>query len=120
MICDIFLPIMPASCRYILHWGEKYNLAQILRIGQRGTILYIYCALENKYNLAQILRIYWALEKSVQSCANLAHMLRIGKEVQSCANLAHILCIGRESCPNLAHYTSNVQLAHLTQNTISL
>ena len=57
MICDIFLPIMPAI---FAHSGEKYNLAQILRKS---------CA----------------LEKEVQSCANLAHILRIGEEVQSCA-----------------------------------
>ena len=127
MICDIFLPIMPAI---FAHW-------------ERSTILsksYAYIAhWRKKCNLVQILRIYCALEKEVQSCANFAHILRIGeyynlaqnlhtysalgKEVQSCANLAHILRIGRESCANLAHIlrtdTSNAQLAHLAQNTIS-
>ena len=95
-MCDIFLPIMPAilckyftlgrkvqSCTYIAHWGNKYNLAHILRIGEevqscanlahilrigeRSTILrksYAYIAQwGNKYNLAQILCLYCALEK---------------------------------------------------------
>ena len=81
------------------------NLAHILRIGEITTILRKSCAYiahwRNNYNLAQILHIYCALEKEVQSCANLAYnlvqILRIycalEKEVQSCTNLVHILCI---------------------------
>ena len=143
--------ILRSSCAYIVHWRKKYNLVQILHIySHRG----------NKYNLVQILRIHCTLEKEVQSCANLAHILHIGERNtvlhKSCTyiahwgekynlahwrkkyNLAQILCIYctsgkvnlthishivRESCANLAHIlridTSNVQLAHLAQNTIS-
>ena len=53
------------------------------------------------------MRIYCASGKEVESCTNVAHILRIGRE--SYANLAHILRID----------TSSAQLAHLAQNTIS-
>ena len=78
--------------------------------GERSTILHIYCPLGKKYNLTQILRI-----GEVQSCANVGHILRIREIStilrKSCAyivhwgkkyNLAQILpiyCVlGRESC----------------------
>ena len=64
----------------------------ILRIGERSTILR-------------------------KSCAYIAHWRKK-------YNLAHILRIGRESCAYIAHIlridTSNAQVAHLAQNTISL
>ena len=130
MICDIFLPIMPAifahwgekynlaqilhiyfalekevqSCAYIAHWGNKYNLAHTLSIGERSTILCKSCAYI----------AHWGI---VQSCANLAHILRI-REIstilcKSCANFAHMLCTDTSN-GQLAH------LAHLAQNAISL
>ena len=113
MICDIFLPIMPEIlCKYCTLGREVQscaNLAYILCIGEISTILCKSCAYiahwGNKYNLAQTLRIYCASGKELQY---IAHILRIGRE--SCANLAHILRID----------TSNAQLAHLAQNTISL
>ena len=91
MICDIFLPIMPAI---FAHWGREVqscaNLAHILRIGEISTYIAHW---RNKYNLAQIMRIYCALEKQVQSCENLAHILRIGERStilrKSCAYIAH-------------------------------
>ena len=86
MICDIFLPIMPAI---FAHWGREVqfcaNLAHILRIGEISTYIAHW---RNKYNLAQIVRIYCALGKGAQSCANLPHILHIGER----STILHKFC----------------------------
>ena len=83
--------ILRKSCAYIAHRGNKYNLAHILRIGERSTILRKFCAYI----------AHWGNKY------DLAQILRIARE--SWANFAHILRID----------TSNAQFAHLAQNTIS-
>ena len=55
----------------------KCNLAHILRIGEISTILGIIAHWGNKYYLAEILRIYCALDKEVQSWAYIMHKERI-------------------------------------------
>ena len=64
---------MSKSSAYIAHWGNNYNFAQILRIGEINTILRIYCALGR------------------ESCANIAHKISLCNYCASNAPLAHLV-----------------------------
>ena len=94
------------QCTRLYFFLQCAIYAQDLRIEEISTILCKSCTYiahwTNKYNLVQILCIYCALEKEVQSCANLVHILRIEE-------ISTILC---ESCAYIAHWRKKYNLAH--------
>ena len=129
MICEIFLPTMPAIlCMYCTLGREvqySANIAHILHLWEEvqfcANLAHILCT-DKKYNLVQMLRIYCALGKQALSCASDACILHIGEIstilLKSCAYIAHW---GKNLVQMLRIYcASNAQLAHLAQNTISL
>ena len=84
--------VLRKSCTYIAHWRNDYSLVHILHIGERSTILHKSCA----------------MEKEVQSCTYIAHWRKKYNLGKSCALEKEV-----QSCAYIAHWRNNYNLAHI-------